>query len=171
MDSRAEHTGLPVGYGGEMGRAAGRGDSNAVPRNGGRRREEESRVFPFAIDTGATRVGDLPMRRVPVIPANLPISAARKIAALKGIALLLVELEDQIVGVVDETVLADADDQTRTARAMNPLDFGLRPAMPVAQAHELFLRAQVSILPVIAGGFVLGAVTRADIERTLVVRP
>jgi CBS domain-containing protein len=128
-------------------------------------------VFPFAIDTEAPRVGDLAMRRIPVIPAHLPMVAARKIAALKGIALLMVELEDQIVGIVDETVLAAADDETRTGRAMNPLDFGLRPAMPIAQARELFLRARVSILPVIAGGFVLGAVTRADIERRIPVLP
>lgn len=173
MESRAEHTGLPVvGHGGEQGRAAVRGDGKAVARrNGGRRREGESRVFPFAIDAEAGRVGDLPMRRIPVIPAHLPMAAARKIAALKGIALLLVELEDQIVGIVDETVLAGADDATRTAAAMNPLDFGLRPAMPVAQARELFLRARVSVLPVIAGGFVLGAITRADLERRIAVQP
>ena len=37
--------------------------------------------------------------------------------------------------------------------------------MPLAQARELFVRARVSVLPVIAGGFVLGAVTRDDLER------
>jgi CBS domain-containing protein len=149
-----------------------RGDSKTVDlRNGGRLREKESRVFPFAIVAEAPRVGDLPMRRIPVIPAHLPMGAARKIATLKSISLLLVELEDQIVGMIDEIVLAGAADATRTGRAMNPLDFCLRPAMPIAQAGELFLRARVSILPVLAGGFVLGAVTRADVERRLVVQP
>ena len=153
MESRAEHTGLPLGYGREGGRAAVRGDSKTVDlRNGGRRREKESRVFPFAIDAEALRVGDLAMRRIPVIPAHLPMGAARKIATLKSIGLLLVELEDQIVGMIDEIVLAGAADATRTGRAMNPLDFCLRPAMPIAQARELFLRARVSILPVLAGG-------------------
>jgi CBS domain-containing protein len=38
--------------------------------------------------------------------------------------------------------------------------------MSVAQARELFVRARTTVLPVIAGGFVLGAVTREDIERT-----
>jgi CBS domain-containing protein len=123
-------------------------------------------VFPFAFGGGpALRVGDLPMRRIPVVPAHLPISAARKIAALKQIALLLVELDDQIVGIVDESVLATAAGETRIAHAMSPLDFCLPPAMPVAQARELFVRARATVLPVIAGGFVLGAVTRADIER------
>jgi hypothetical protein len=30
----------------------------------------------------------------------------------------------------------------------------------------VFIRARTSILPVVAGGFVLGAVARSDIERT-----
>ena len=125
-------------------------------------------MFPFAsAGAGAEglRVGDLPMRRIPVIAARLSIAAARKVAALKGIALLLVELEDQIVGIVEESILAAAGDRTQTAKAMRPLDLCLRPAMSVAQARELFVRARATILPVIAGGFVLGAVTRDDIER------
>src|SRR5689334_18432785 len=108
MESRAEHTGLPAGYEGEQGRPAGRGDSTSVDRGmGGRRRGGESRVFPFAFDSAAVdvpRVGDLPLRRIPVVAAHLPMSAARKIAALKRIGLLLIERDDQIVGIVDESV-------------------------------------------------------------------
>jgi CBS domain-containing protein len=123
-------------------------------------------VFPFAIaDAEAPRVGDLPIRPIPVIAARLPISVARKVAALKRIALLLVELDDQIVGIVDESALAAAAGEMPTAMAMSPLDFCLRPAMSVVQARELFVRARATVLPVIAGGFVLGAVNRADIER------
>ena len=48
---------------------------------------------------------------------------------------------------------------------MSPLDFCVRPAMSLAHARELFIRARATALPVIAGGFVLGAVTRADLER------
>ena len=122
-------------------------------------------MFPFVFDDEAPRVGTMAMRRIPVIPAHLSISAARRIAALKRIALLLVELDDQIVGTVDENVLAAAADDVQIAQAMNPPGFCLRPAMSVAQARELFVRARATVLPVIAGGFVLGAVTRADIER------
>ena len=106
------------------------------------------------------------MRRIPVIAAHLPMAAARKVAALKRIGVLLVELEEQIVGTVDESVFAAAADETRTATAMKPLRLYLRPAMSVAQARELFVRTRANVLPVIAGGFVLGAVNRADIERT-----
>ena len=167
MQSRAEHTGLSAGYGGEQGRAASR-DSATIGRRvvGGSRRDGESRVFPFANrDARAPRVGDMPMRPIPVVAAHLPIAAAREVAAWKRIALLLVELEEQIVGTVDESVLAAAADETPTGAAMNPLDVCLRPAMSVAQARELFVRARATVLPVIAGGFVLGAVTRADMER------
>jgi CBS domain-containing protein len=124
-------------------------------------------VFPFAnLDAEAPHVGDMPMRQIPVIPAHLPMAGARKVAALKRIAVLLVEREDQIVGTIDEIALAAADDHTPTAAAMQPLCLYLRPAMSVAQARELFIRARTTILPVVAGGFVLGGVARGDIERT-----
>ena len=118
----------------------------------------------FAAEQGG--VGKLAMQRIPVVPAHLPMSAARKVAVLKRSALLLVELDDQIVGVVEESALGAADDETPIARAMKPLCPCLRPSMPVAEARELFARARATVLPVIAGGFVLGAVTRADVETT-----
>ena len=124
-------------------------------------------MFPFAnADAAEPQVGDVPMRRIPVVPAHLRMGGARKVAALKGIGLLLVERDEQIVGTVDENALVDAADQTRTALAMRPLGLCLRPAMSMAQAREVFVRARATVLPVIAGGFVLGAVTRADLERT-----
>jgi len=124
-------------------------------------------VLPFANpDARARLIGDLPMRPIPVIAAHLSMAATRKVAALKQIAVLLVERDEQLVGVVDESTLATADDETPTATAMKPLRLYLRPAMSVAEARTLFVRARASALPVIAGGFVLGAVTRADIERT-----
>lgn len=123
-------------------------------------------MFPFASDEPGAHVGDMPMRRIPVVPAHLPMSGARKIAALKGIGVLLVEREEQIVGTVDENALTAAADQTTAVTAMRPLGLCLRPAMSVAQARDVFVRARATVLPVIAGGFVLGAVTRADLERT-----
>jgi CBS domain-containing protein len=130
-------------------------------------RDRESRVFPSANDDdGAPRVRDMPMRPIPVIPAHLSMGAARKVAALKQIAVLLVEREQQVVGTIDEHALAAAGDDTPIAAALKPFGHCLRPAMSVAQARELFIRARAAVLPVIAGGFVLGAVTRGAIERT-----
>jgi CBS domain-containing protein len=173
MQPRAEHTGLTAGFGGEAGRATGQGEGATVVRRGlgGRWREGESRVFPLtnrsgeARDGEAPRVGDLPMRQIPVVPAELTIAAARKIAALRQMDLLLVEREEQIVGTLEAAALASADDASATMTAMSSLGRCLRPAMPVAEAREVFIRARATVLPVIAGGFVLGAVAREDVGR------
>lgn len=127
-------------------------------------------MFPLAShDFEAPRVRDLPIRRIPVIPAHLSMAAARRVAALRRINLLLVEAEEraeeQIVGMVDQSILGAADDQTPVAMAMKPLGLHLRLAMSVADARDLFVRARTSVLPVIAGGFVFGCVERAVVER------
>jgi CBS domain-containing protein len=116
-------------------------------------------------DGDAVRVGDLPIRRVPVIPAHLSMAAARKVALLKQVSLLLVERDDHIVGAIDERALAADHDLTAVAAAMRPLATCLRPATPVTEARELFVRARAAILPVVVGGFILGAVRRSDVER------
>ena len=111
------------------------------------------------------RVDDLPIRRVPVIPAHLSMAAARKVALLKQVSLLLVERDDQIVGTIDESALTEENDLTEVGAAMRPLATWLRPATPLTEARELFIRARAVTLPVIVGGFVLGATTRSDVER------
>jgi CBS domain-containing protein len=127
-------------------------------------------VSPFikARPEGDTvRVGDLPIRRIPVIPAHLSMDAARKVAVLKQSALLLVERDGHIVGTIDERAFATNYHLAAVAAAaMTPLATCLRPATPVSEARELFVRARAAILPVVAGGFILGAVTRSDVERS-----
>ena len=169
MEPRAEHTGLSVGLQGEKGAAVG-GDGGAVVRwwgSEGRQRGGESRVFPLDGDqVEAPRVQDMPMRRIPVIAAHLSMAAARRVMALRRITVLLVEDAEQVVGTVDQRVLDAADDEAPVATAMKPLGLHLRPRMSVAEAREMFVRARTNILPVIAGGFILGAVERAVVERT-----
>jgi len=165
MQSRTEHAGLSAGFGGVQGRHDGA--IGGGRRSGDRRRDGESRVFPFTqAEPEAPRVGHMPLRRIPVIPAHLPMAAARKVAVLERITVLLVEQEEQIVGVVDERVLGGADDETLVSRAMRPLGLSLSPSMSAARARELFVWARTNILPVVAGGFVLGALTREQIERS-----
>jgi CBS domain-containing protein len=125
-------------------------------------------VSPFIGERPAgdtVRVGDLLIRRVPVIPSHLSMAAARKVALLKQVTLLLVERDDHIVGTIDDRALAADHDVTAVAAAMRPLATWLRPATPVTEARELFIRARAAILPVVVGGFILGAVTRSDVER------
>jgi len=174
MQSTAEHTGLSAAYGSGQGSVEGRGEGKVVARlrSGGNRRDGESRVFSFSSPRHArpegdtVRVGDMPIRRIPVIPSHLSMDAARKVAVLKQSSLLLVERAGQIVGTIDERAFAtDYDLAAVAAAAMTPLATGLRPSTPVTEARELFVRARADILPVVAGGFILGAVTRSDVER------
>jgi CBS domain-containing protein len=168
MQSTAEHTGFSARDAGDQGRVGGRGGDGVGGRSqvGEDRRARESRVFPSGGSDGlGFRIGDLAIRPIPVVPAHLPMSAARKVAALKRISLLLVERDERLVGFVGERALATAADAMPIAAAMKPLGACLRPGMPVAQARELFIRTRAAVLPVIAGGFVLGAVARGDIDR------
>ena len=117
------------------------------------------------VNGGGFRIGDLTIRPIPVVPADLPATAARKVAALKRASLVLVEKNERLVGFVDERALAAAVDAAPIAAAAKPFAACLRPGMSVAQARALCILAGAPALPVIAGGFVLGAVAREDIER------
>jgi CBS domain-containing protein len=170
MQSTTEHTGPSAVYGSGQGSVEGRGEGKVIARlqSWGNRRDGGSRVSPFVGERpegDPIRVGDLPIRPVPVIPAHLSMAAARKVAELKQIALLLVEREDHIVGTIDERAFATGNGVTAVASAMTPLATCVRPATPVTEARALFVRARADILPVVVGGFVLGAVTLGDVER------
>ena len=95
------------------------------------------------------------------------MTAARKIAELKRAAVLFVERDGQLVGILDERVLVEAPDDAEIAARMRPIGLCLRPTTSAARARELFVRAGTSALPVAAGAFLLGAVSRADVERAL----
>ena len=171
MQATAEHTGLSVRDAANWERVlrGGEGDGGRS-QLGADRRGGESRVVPFAgRDRLATRVGDLAMRPIPVVPSHVTMLAARKVAALKRISLLLVERSDQLVGIVDERALATATDATSVSGAMRPFGTCLDPGMSVAQARDVFVCTRAAVLPVIVGGFVLGAVARGDIENAKTV--
>lgn len=110
---------------------------------------------------------DLPIHRVPVVPAHLPVGAARKIAALKRAAVLLVENGGRLLGLLDARALAEAPPEVEALAVARPVDLGLRPTTSLARARELLLRARTTALPVAAGAFLLGVVHLADVERAL----
>jgi CBS domain-containing protein len=95
------------------------------------------------------------------------MSAARKIAELKRAPLLLADRDGILVGVVDERALLAASDDQDVAGAMKRLDLCVTPATPLVRARELLLRTGADALPVAAGAFLLGVVTRAAIERAV----
>jgi CBS domain-containing protein len=121
-------------------------------------------------DSFELRVGDLPIRAVPVIPVHLPMWGARKIAALKRTSLLFVASGAQLVGILDARALDGAPDATRAGICMSPIDGCLSAATPLVRARELFVRTGTATLPVTAGAFLIGAVLRGDVERALRAR-
>ncbi len=148
---------------------AGTAGAEVIERHG-----EESRVsdLPGTGGTGGTgavgpRIGDLPIRAVPVVPARLAMAAARKIAALKRTAVLFVERDGRLVGILDERVLVEAPDDAEIAACLRPIGLCLRPTTSAARAREIFRRSRISALPVAAGAFLLGSVSRAEVERAL----
>jgi CBS domain-containing protein len=116
------------------------------------------------------RVGDLPIRAVPVIPADLPMGGARKIAVLKKSSLLFVAHGAQLVGILDMGALDAAPEAARAEIWMSPVDGCLSAATSLVRARELFVRAGTATLPVSAGAFLIGVVARADVERALRAR-
>jgi CBS domain-containing protein len=113
------------------------------------------------------RVGDLPMRAVPIIAAHLSMAAARKVAALKRTGRLFVERDGQRVGTLDEPARAGAPDDAPVAATMRPIDLCLHMTTLATRARDLFIRARTDALPVVAGAFLVGAVSRGDVERAL----
>jgi CBS domain-containing protein len=112
-------------------------------------------------------VGDLRPRMIPAIPEHLTMAAARKVAALKRVLVLFVERDGRLVGVLDERALAAAADDVGVAASMSAIGLCLHPAMSVWRARELFDWSRVSVLPVTVGAYLVGAVTRADVEQAL----
>jgi CBS domain-containing protein len=121
-------------------------------------------------DTFDSRVGDLPIRAVPVIPADLPMGGARKIAALKKASLLFVARGAQLVGILDVRALEGAPEAAHVEIWMAPVGGCLSAATSLVRARELFVRAGTATLPVAAGAFLIGVVARADVERALRAR-
>ena len=114
-----------------------------------------------------TTIGDLRTRTVPAIPEHLTMAAARKVAALKRVTVLFVERDGRLVGVLDQRALATSPDGAEVAATMQAIGLCLHPATSVWRARELFIWSRVSVLPVTVGAFLLGAITRADVDEAL----
>ena len=173
MEPRTEQTGLFAAdrrEGGREGiRTVGTGWSGSVLGGVGRAEPRAEACVSELRTVGETarRVGDLPLRAAPVLPAHLSMSAGRKVVELKGTTLLLVERDGRLVGVVDQNALLAAADDTRLGDAMKQLDGCLPATAPLGRARELFARTGAAALPVAAGAFLLGVIQRSAVERAL----
>ena len=108
-------------------------------------------------------MGDPP----PIVPAHLKMAAARKIARLKGADMLLVEDGGQILGVVDGYTLEGAAENALVSDGMKPMCPCVRPDSGAHRARDLLARHSLPALLVIVDRFVVGAVSRAAVERAL----
>jgi len=112
-------------------------------------------------------VGDLMTRPQPIVPSHLSMAAARKIARLKSADALIVEDKGCLVGILDSQSLRDADDDQTIAECLRPLQFCLTPTTTMEQARALLIKSGAASLPVAAGPFLVGSVSRAAVERSL----
>lgn len=132
-----------------------------------RKRERTGVTALRAMPRPAQQVAELPFTAAPVIPAHLTMAAARKIAELKRSLVLLVERDGVLAGIIDQHKLLASSDDLRAGDAMRPLEMCLSATTTLVRARELFVRTGSAALPVAAGAFLLGVVTRAAVDRAL----
>jgi CBS domain-containing protein len=112
------------------------------------------------------RVIDVMGKPQPIVPSHILMSAARKIARLKSVDTLIVEDKGSLVGFLDARSLRDAPDHQRVDACIEPLGIFLSPTTTVAEARALLIGTGASSLPVAAGPFLIGSVSRAAVERS-----
>jgi CBS domain-containing protein len=98
------------------------------------------------------------------------MAAARKVAELKRAVVLFVERDGRLLGTLDEHTLVNAADDAEVAGCLRSIELCLGATTTAERAQELFVRSRTTALPVAAGAFLLGAVSRADVERALHAR-
>jgi CBS domain-containing protein len=165
--------GLASGPGGARVESRVPGQSVKVKKKSGRQGEgrQECGERYGEREGGEPLVADVMGRVAPVAPSHLPVWAARKIAQLKKAQAIFVEAEGRLFGVVEARVLDRAPDGDPLSAHMRPIFFSVQPTTSVARVRELLIRQRVSCLPVAAGMFLVGTISRADVERALAKVP
>src|SRR4030095_15948912 len=95
------------------------------------------------------------------------VAAARKIAALRAVDHLLVEQSGRLLGIVSGIDLEAARDDDAVGALGRPLSSTPRPEPPLERARDLMTKGRVGCLPVFAGVWLIGIVTRDAVERAL----
>lgn len=111
------------------------------------------------------QVVDLMTNPYPVVPAHISMDAARKIARLKSADALVVEDKGNLVGWLDACSLREAGGGQRVDVCVKSLRLCLTPTTTVSEARALFVKSGASSLPIAAGPFLIGSVSRAAVER------
>jgi CBS domain-containing protein len=119
---------------------------------------------------GAIPVFDVMRAATAAVPSWLPVAAARKVAVLKAVDHLLVEQDGRLTGIVSGIDMDAASDETAVGALAKSLSLSVRPTTPLARARGLMLKNGVGYLPVVAGAWLIGVVTRDAVERALRAR-
>jgi predicted transcriptional regulator len=130
----------------------------------GRRQQGARAAGPAQVET--LRVIDVMGKPQPIVPSHILMGAARKIACLKSADALIVEEKGSLVGFLDARRLREAPDSRRVDACLEPLHLFLTPTTTVAEARALLVESGASSLPVAAGPFLIGSVSRAAVERS-----
>jgi CBS domain-containing protein len=128
--------------------------------------EDSNPRLPAAPSTGVL-VADLMTRPQPVVPSHLSMGAARKIARLKAADSLIVEDKGCLVGILDSEILRSGSDEQRVGDCLKPLSSCLSPTTTLESARALLIQHGVGSLPVAAGPFLVGSLSRSAVERSL----
>jgi len=121
-------------------------------------------------EQGAGPVYDVMSACAAAVPPWLSVAAARKIVLLKAVDHLLVEQGGRLTGIVSGIDLDAASGEVAVGALARPLTLSVRPTTPLARARHLMLKNGVGCLPVFAGVWLLGLVTRDAVERALRAR-
>jgi CBS domain-containing protein len=122
---------------------------------------------PGAPSSDEPRVAEAMTRLYPIVPGHISVGAARKIAELRSTDTLIVEDRGSLIGLLDRETLRTASDDRRVADCLKSIRICLTPTTTLARARSLMIEHGVASFPVAAGPFLVGSISRSDVERLL----
>jgi CBS domain-containing protein len=122
---------------------------------------------PGASSSDEPRVAEAMTRLYPIVPGHISMSAARKIAELRSSDTLIVEDKGSLIGILDRETLLTASDGRRVADCLKSIRICLTPTTTLTRARVLMIEHGVASFPVAAGPFLVGSISRSDVERSL----
>jgi CBS domain-containing protein len=137
---------------------------------GASRKGETTRKLPpepGASSSDEPRVAEAMTRLYPIVPGHISMSAARKIAELRSSDAVIVEDKGSLIGILDRETLLTASDGRRVADCLKSIRICLTPTTTLTRARVLMIEHGVASFPVAAGPFLVGSISRSDVERSL----
>jgi CBS domain-containing protein len=109
----------------------------------------------------ATRVQEVCMRELWTITPDTGVASALRLTMENGMRHLLVLDQGVLAGIVSRGSLASMKGNDLVKVKMSSPVLCIAPETTVAEALQIMKENSVSYLPIVAGGFMFGAVTRS----------